>query len=103
MIEAMLAFGLCASVVLGPLGWRIWRDAAESKALRVRADISATVNRRLDGESLVSVQVIAPAPWRAGRVLLSAPHGYESLIEDVSAPVLRRVPEDYELVLKTAA
>jgi hypothetical protein len=34
--------------------------------------------------------------------MLTAPHGYESLIDDVSAPVLRQVPENYELVLKAA-
>ena len=50
----------------------------------------------------MSVQVTAAAPWHAGRVILSAPHGYESLIDDVSAPVLRQVPDDYELVLKAA-
>jgi len=102
MLDAMLAFLLCAAVIVGPLAWRIWTDRREEEALQLRADISATVNRRLDGESLVSVQVVPAVPWRAGRVMLSAPHGYESLIDDVSAPVLRQVPEDYELVLKAA-
>jgi hypothetical protein len=69
---------------------------------QLQADINATVNRRLDGESLVSVHVVPAAPWRPGRVMLTPPHGYESLIDDVSAPVLRQVPEDYELVLKAA-
>ena len=102
MLEVMVAFVLCAAVIVGPLAWRIWSDRREAKALELRADISATVNRRLDGESLVSVQVVPALPWRSGRVMLSAPHGYETLIDDVSAPVLRQVPEDYELVLKAA-
>ena len=102
MLEVMVAFVLCAAVIVGPLAWRIWSDRREAKALELRADISATVNRRLDGESLVSVQVVPALPWRPGRVMLSAPHGYETLIDDVSAPVLRQVPEDYELVLKAA-
>ncbi len=102
MKDVMVAFVLCAVVIVGPLAWRTWVDRRQSKALQLRAVINDTVNRRLEGESLVSVQVIPPAPWRAGRVMLSAPHGYESLIDDVSAPVLRQVPEDYELVLKAA-
>jgi hypothetical protein len=102
MLEAMLALLLCGAVIIGPLVWRIWRDHQQVKALQLQADIKATVNRRLDGESLVSVNVVPAAPWRPGRVMLTAPHGYESLIDDVSAPVLRRVPEDYELVLKAA-
>jgi hypothetical protein len=102
MFEAMLAVLLCGVVIIGPLAWRLWSDHREAKALQLQADINATVNRRLDGESLVSVHVVPAAPWRPGRVMLTAPHGYESLIDDVSAPVLRQVPEDYELVLKAA-
>jgi hypothetical protein len=102
MLEAMLALLLCGAVIIGPLMWRIWSDHREAKALQLQADINTTVNRRLEGESLVSVHVIPAAPWRPGRVMLTAPHGYESLIDDVSAPVLRQVPEDYELVLKAA-
>ena len=102
MLEVMVAFVLCAAVIVGPLAWRIWTDRREARALELRADISATVNRRLEGESLVSVQVVPATPWRPGRVMLSAPHGYEALIDYVSAPVLRKVPEDYELVLKAA-
>jgi hypothetical protein len=102
MVDVMVALLLCAVVVVGPLAWRMWSDHQQAKALQLRADISATVNQRLEGESLVSVQVTAAAPWHAGRVILSAPHGYESLIDDVSAPVLRQVPDDYELVLKAA-
>jgi hypothetical protein len=102
MADLMVALGLCAVVIVGPLGWRMWIDRQHAKALQLRADINATVNRRLDGESLVSVQVTAASPWQPGRVILSAPHGYESLIEDVSAPVLRQVPDDYELVVKAA-
>jgi len=102
MKDVMVAIVLCAAVIVGPLVWRIWMDRRQAKAMLLHADINATVNRRLAGESMVSVRVIPPAPWRAGRVMLSAPHGYESLIDDVSAPVLRQVPDDYELVLKAA-
>lgn len=102
MTDLVMAIVLCAALVVGPLTWRLWMDRRQSRAMLLRADITATVNRRLEGESMVSVQVIPAAPWRAGRVMLSAPHGYESLIDDVSAPVLRKVPDDYELVLKAA-
>lgn len=102
MIDVMVGLFLCMVVIVGPLAWRLWSDHQEERALQLRADINATVNRQLDGESLVSVQVMAAAPWHTGRVILSAPHGYESLIEDVSVPVLRQVPDDYEVVLKAA-
>jgi hypothetical protein len=102
MTDVVVAVLLCAAVIVAPLAWRAWADRREARALQLRADINATVTRRLEGESLVSVQVEPAAPWRPGRVMLSAPHGYEWMIDDVSAPVLRQVPEDYELVLKAA-
>ncbi len=67
MTDVIVATVLCAVVIVGPLAWRIWTDRRESRALQLRADINATVNRQLEGESLVTVQVIPPAPvasWR---------------------------------------
>jgi hypothetical protein len=75
MTDVVVAVLLCAAVIVAPLAWRAWSDRRESRALQLRADINATVTRRLDGESLVSVQVQPPAPWRPGRVMLAAPHG----------------------------
>ena len=47
MIDLMVALLLCGVVVVGPLAWRMWSDHQQAKALQLRADISATVNRRL--------------------------------------------------------
>ena len=64
----------------------------------MRADINAAANRVLGGESVLSVRVEPRVPWRAGRVHLSAPGGYESLIASVSDAVIARLPDHYELV-----
>ena len=65
----------------------------------MRADISAAANRALGGESVLSVRVEPRGPWRAGRVHLSAPGGYEFLIASVSGVVISRLPDRYELVV----
>ena len=99
VIVAMLLLG---TLSLGPLLWRIWLDRSQAQADVVGADIRAAINRRLRGESLVAVRVTAPSIWRAGRVMLSVPSGYESLVEAVWAGVARRLPSGYELVFAAA-
>ena len=38
--------------------------------------------------------------WHPGRVVLDAPRGYEELTQVVWPTVVRRLPADYELVVK---
>jgi hypothetical protein len=99
VIVAMLLVG---TLFLGPLLWRIWLDRSQAEADVVGAEIRAAVNRRLRGESFVAVRVTAPSLWRAGRVVLTTPSGYESLVEAVWSGVARRLPPGYELVFATA-
>jgi hypothetical protein len=88
--------------VVVALLWCGWQERLQRRANRVRADISATANRVLGGESVLSVRVEPRKAWRAGRVHLSAPGGYEFLIASVSLAVIARLPARYELVVERA-
>jgi hypothetical protein len=64
-------------LVLGPLLWRVARDRSESRVLSVRAYVQSLVDRKLGGESFVSVQV--------------TPRGYELVVRrGEAAPAPRR-------------
>jgi len=97
IVAALLAFAL----FLGPLVWRLVMDRRTEHAATIAAEIRATVRHGLRGESMVSVQVRPEGLWSRGRVLLSAPSGYEELIEKVWPAVAKRVPAGYELVVKS--
>jgi hypothetical protein len=100
-MNALVALLLFMAALAGFLELLNWRDRLRARALMLEASINATVSRQLKGESLVSVEVLLGAPWRAGRVILSAPRG-GPVVESVLAPVLRIIPEDYELVVRAA-
>ncbi len=98
MVEVLVVLTTIGVFLLGPLGWRLWRDRREARALR--ADIQHAVNRALKGESLVSVEVTPKTPWRAGRVLLSAPADWAWLLAPLLDTVLGQVPPGYEVVVR---
>jgi hypothetical protein len=85
--------------IVAALLWSGRRDRLRQRANRVRADISAAANRVLGGESVLSVRVEPRGLWRAGRVHLSAPEGYEFLIASVSGAVIAHLPARHELVV----
>ena len=100
MIEIVVASLIGLVLVAGPLAWRVQRDRNESRALEIRAYVQSLVNRKLGGESFVSVQVI-PRGWRsAGQVVVAVPGGWESLVEEVWPVLMARVPRGYELVVR---
>jgi hypothetical protein len=84
---------------LALLLWSEVRDRRRDQADGVRAEIHAATNHVLGGETMLSVQVEAARRWRRGRVHLSVPGGYESLIARVSRTVIERLPNRYELVI----
>ena len=88
--------------IVAALVWINRRDRFRNQANRVRADISATANRVLGGESVLGVRVEPAIAWRPGRVHLSAPGGYEFLIWSVAGAVINRLPRNYELVVHRA-
>ncbi len=90
-----LFIGITPFVAL--LLWSEVRDRRRDQADGVRAGIHAAACRVLGGESMLSIQVAPAWGWRGGRVHLSVPSGYESLIARVSRAVVQQLPNRYEL------
>jgi hypothetical protein len=103
MIQVLIAPALVVGLVFGLLAWRVVRDRAQERALTVRAEVQSAVNRALDGESLLAVQVEPASAFHPGRVVLSTPSGYEWLVHEAWNPVISHAPKDYEVVLRNAA
>src|SRR5215813_14626544 len=100
MFPTVLSIVTLIVLVAVPLVWRIREDRRRDRADILRADIRSAINRRLHGESLLTVEVVPKTLWHAGRVVLWAPAGYEDLAETVWRDVAGRMPVDYELVVK---
>jgi hypothetical protein len=45
MLSVMVPVVLLGVLVLGPIGWRVWRDRREEDALTVRADVAAAMRQ----------------------------------------------------------
>jgi hypothetical protein len=103
MMQALIAPAVLATLVAVWLVWLKRRERAEDRALTVRAEIQSAVNRALDGESLLAVQVEPESSFHPGRVVLSTPTGYEWLVHEAWSPVIEHAPRDYEVVLRHAA
>jgi len=103
MIQALIAPLMLAAVVASWLVWLKHRERAEERALTVRAEIQSAVNRALEGESLLAVQVEPASGFHPGRVVLSTPRGYEWLVHEAWSPVIEHAPKEYEVVLRHAA
>jgi hypothetical protein len=102
MFELIVAPLVLVGLGAGVLGWRVLDDRARDRALAMRADIQAAVDRSLEGESFLAVSVEPESTFHAGRVVLSTPTGYEWLVREAWTPVVQRVPDGYELVIKHA-
>jgi len=100
MLEVLIAPIAVTLLAFGPVVWRVWRDRREQAALIVRANVHRAILDALGGESYLSVAVDAPGPWRPGRVILSAPAGWDCLIDEAASAALGWLPDNYELVVK---
>lgn len=100
MIDITVALLIGLALVVGPLVWRVQQDRREDRALGVRAYVQSLVDRKLGGESFVSVQVEPGGLWRPGQVVVAVPGGWESLLEEAWPVLLARVPRGYELVVR---
>jgi hypothetical protein len=100
MLEIVVAVVIGSILVVGPLAWRVQRDRSESRALAMRAYVQSLVDRKLGGESFVSVQVTPRSLWSQGQVVVSVPGGWEWMLEDVWPVLLARVPRGFELVVR---
>src|SRR5918912_3438514 len=103
MIQVLIAPALIVGLVFGLLAWRVVRDRAQERALAVRAEVQSAVNRALDGESLLAVQVEAASAFHPGRVVLTTPTGYEWLVHEARKPGILHGPQDVEVVQRHAA
>ena len=101
MIGDIVALLGLIGLAVTPLGWRVRQDRRREAALQIQAEVQATANRALGGESLLTVSVTPPSLRRAGQVRLAAPAGWECLVETVWPRVLRKVPEHYELIVES--
>jgi hypothetical protein len=99
-MEAIVPAVLVAALAFVPLAWRAWGDHQWARALVVRADVHRAVIGALGGESFVSVNVEPPGLRHPGRVILSAPAGWECLLEAAAGEALARTPATWELVVK---
>ena len=100
MLTTAFPIILLVAIVAVPLVWRIRADRQRDSADVLRADIRSTINRRLHGESLLAVEVVPKTLWRPGRIVLRTPAGYEDLTDAVWRDVAKRMPFDYDLVVK---
>jgi hypothetical protein len=100
MIEILVVTGIGLVLVVGPLVWRVLRDRSEERALSTRAYVQSLVDRKLGGESFVTVQVTPRGAWSPGQVIVSVPGGWEWLLEEVWPVLMARVPRGYELVVR---
>ena len=96
LVPLVLLVGLVAL----PLAWRIRADRRRNRAEILRGDIMSAVNRRLGGESLITVDVVPETLGRTGRIVLWTPAGYESLVETVWRDVSKRAPTGYDLIVR---
>jgi len=101
MLTAILPLTLLVVLVALPLAWRIRADRRRDLADLLTADIRSAINRRLRGESLLSVEVTPQTLWQPGRVVLWAPAGSEALAETVWRDVVDRLPVGYDLVVRS--
>ena len=103
MVQALIApVALVTSIALW-LTWLKRRERAADRALMVRAEIQSAVDRALEGESLLAVQVEPASGFHPGRVVLSTPTGYEWLVHEAWSPVIEHTPKEYEVILRHAA
>jgi len=100
MLNTLFPILVLVALVAVPMVWRIRADRQRARADVLRADIRNAVNRRLHGESLLAVEVVPKTLWHPGRIVLRTPAGYEDLTDAVWRDVARRMPFDYDLVVK---
>jgi hypothetical protein len=96
----IVAMALASALFLGPLLWRMWADERGARADAIAADVRSAVNHRFRGETYLTVQVVPSSFWHGGRVTLSAPAGFDWLLEESWRDVKNAIPAGYDLVLK---
>ena len=99
-MTTIVAMALATALFLGPLLWRMRTDERSARADAIAADVRAAIHHRFRGETYLTVQVAPSSFWRAGRATLSAPAGFEWLVEQSWRDVKSALPAGYDLVVK---
>jgi hypothetical protein len=99
-MTTIVAIVLASALFFGPLLWRMRADERRARADAIAADVRAAINHRFRGETYLTVQVTPSSFWRAGWATLSAPAGFEWLLEESWRDVKSAIPADYDLVLR---
>ena len=99
MLIDLVGLVMVLAPILALLAWRRALDARALAAGVVRADIHAGVTRALGGETFLSIDVLAPAPWRRGHVRMWAPANFEGLIGAAAPTVFDRLPAHYDVII----
>jgi hypothetical protein len=99
-MTALITMSLLSLLFLGPLGWRLWRDRLESRALELQAELQAAINASLGGESMIAVRVNPGSREQSGTVELFVPAGWEDMLDPVWRVVLPLMPAGYTLVFR---
>lgn len=98
MLTELIAFALISSLVVIPLLWRVRQDRRTETALKLQARLQSRANQRLGGETFLVVTV-DPGMTGRGRVVLSAPARWQSLVDEVWTDMRAATPAGYELVV----
>ena len=96
---AVLVGLIVVAMVALPLVLAVRSDRRRDAADQVAASARTAVRQRLGGEAYVTVEVTAPDFTHHGRVVLSAPQGYDWMVERAWPAVASRVPAGYDLVV----
>jgi len=101
MLPGLVGAVLVVGLVVGPLLWRVWDDRRKEDALRVRAELHMVLFRALQGDSFVALDALPPTFWRPGRVVLSAPSDWQSVLQTAWRAVADHVPAGWEVVIRS--
>ncbi|HEU5188723.1 MAG TPA: hypothetical protein VFX14_03450 [Methylomirabilota bacterium] len=96
---AVLVGLIVIAMVALPLVLAVRSDRRREAADQVAARARSAVRQRLGGEAFVTVDVTAPTFTQHGRVVLTAPTGYDWMVERTWSAVAAGVPAGYDLVV----
>jgi len=96
---AVLVGLIVVAMVALPLVLAVRSDRRREAGDQVAARARSAVRQRLGGEAYVTVDVTAPSLAQKGRVVLTAPEGYDWMVERAWTAVASEVPAGYDLVV----
>jgi hypothetical protein len=102
MLGDVIALTVISLLVISPLLGRRYYDEREEQALRLQALLQRKADQRLGGETFLVVTVEPSLTHSGGRVVLSAPPGWDWLVREAWNEVRLNTPAGYDLVVSGA-